>query len=289
MSVHDRKNLKSALESAILYLQKQGVEEARQDAWLLLEHVCGISHSTYFVHSEDEMPKEQQEQYEALVRKRGEHIPLQQLTGEQEFMGLKFRVNSNVLIPRQDTETLVEEALKVIEPGMRVLDMCTGSGCIIISILKNTTNVDGAACDISKQALNVAKENARLNGVFVDFERSDLFEHVDEMYDVIVSNPPYIRSDEIPHLMPEVSVFEPHEALDGSEDGLLFYRRIIKDCRANLKPQGRLLFEIGCDQGRQVSEMMQFAGFSDVHVIKDLAGNDRVVSGVFDSKEEKHV
>lgn len=119
--------------------------------------------------------------------------------------------------------------------------MCTGSGCIIISILKNTTNVDGAACDISKQALNVAKENARLNGVFVDFERSDLFEHVDEMYDVIVSNPPYIRSDEIPHLMPEVSVFEPHEALDGSEDGLLFYRRIIKDCRANLKPQGRLL------------------------------------------------
>ena len=167
--------------------------------------------------------------------------------------------------------------------------MCTGSGCIIISILKNTTNVDGAACDISKQALNVAKENARLNGVFVDFERSDLFEHVDEMYDVIVSNPPYIRSDEIPHLMPEVSVFEPHEALDGSEDGLLFYRRIIKDCRANLKPQGRLLFEIGCDQGRQVSEMMQFAGFSDVHVIKDLAGNDRVVSGEYDSKEEKHV
>ena len=172
---------------------------------------------------------------------------------------------------------------------MRVLDMCTGSGCIIISILKNTTNVDGAACDISKQALNVAKENARLNGVFVDFERSDLFERVDEMYDVIVSNPPYIRSDEIPHLMPEVSVFEPHEALDGSEDGLLFYRRIIKDCRANLKPHGRLLFEIGCDQGRQVSQMMQFAGFSDVHVTKDLAGNDRVVSGVYDSKEEKHV
>ena len=167
----------------------------------------------------------------------------------------------------QEPSAMSAAALLAPKPGMRVLDMCTGSGCIIISILKNTTNVDGAACDISKQALNVAKENARLNGVFVDFERSDLFEHVDEMYDVIVSNPPYIRSDEIPHLMPEVSVFEPHEALDGSEDGLLFYRRIIKDCRANLKPQGRLLFEIGCDQGRQVSEMMQFAGFSDVHVL----------------------
>lgn len=247
---------------------------------------CRINHTYYYVHMDEEMSQEQIREYQALLSKRAERIPLQYIVGEQEFMGLKFRVNSNVLIPRQDTETLVEEALKVIEPGMRVLDMCTGSGCIIISILKNTTNVDGAACDISKQALNVAKENARLNGVFVDFERSDLFEHVDEMYDVIVSNPPYIRSDEIPHLMPEVSVFEPHEALDGSEDGLLFYRRIIKDCRANLKPQGRLLFEIGCDQGRQVSEMMQFAGFSDVHVIKDLAGNDRVVSGVFDSKEE---
>lgn len=247
---------------------------------------CRIDHTYYYVHMDEEMSQEQIREYQALLSKRAERIPLQYIVGEQEFMGLKFRVNSNVLIPRQDTETLVEEALKVIEPGMRVLDMCTGSGCIIISILKNTTNVDGAACDISKQALNVAKENARLNGVFVDFERSDLFEHVDEMYDVIVSNPPYIRSDEIPHLMPEVSVFEPHEALDGSEDGLLFYRRIIKDCRANLKPQGRLLFEIGCDQGRQVSEMMQFAGFSDVHVIKDLAGNDRVVSGVYDSKEE---
>lgn len=267
-------------------LQKAKIVDAKNDAWLLLAMACRINHTYYYVYMDEEMSQEQIREYQALLSKRAERIPLQYIVGEQEFMGLKFRVNSNVLIPRQDTETLVEEALKVIEPGMRVLDMCTGSGCIIISILKNTTNVDGAACDISKQALNVAKENARLNGVFVDFERSDLFEHVDEMYDVIVSNPPYIRSDEIPHLMPEVSVFEPHEALDGSEDGLLFYRRIIKDCRANLKPQGRLLFEIGCDQGRQVSEMMQFAGFSDVHVIKDLAGNDRVVSGVFDSKEE---
>lgn len=267
-------------------LQKANIVDAKNDAWLLLAMACRIDHTYYYVHMDEEMSQEQIREYQALLSKRAERIPLQYIVGEQEFMGLKFRVNSNVLIPRQDTETLVEEALKVIEPGMRVLDMCTGSGCIIISILKNTTNVDGAACDISKQALNVAKENARLNGVFVDFERSDLFEHVDEMYDVIVSNPPYIRSDEIPHLMPEVSVFEPHEALDGSEDGLLFYRRIIKDCRANLKPHGRLLFEIGCDQGRQVSQMMQFAGFSDVHVIKDLAGNDRVVSGVFDSKEE---
>ena len=132
------------------------------------------------------MLQEQIREYQALLSKRAARIPLQYIVGEQEFMGLKFRVNSNVLIPRQDTETLVEEALKVIEPGMRVLDMCTGSGCIIISILKNTTNVDGAACDISKQALNVAKENARLNGVFVDVEGSDLYEHVDERLIILI-------------------------------------------------------------------------------------------------------
>ena len=282
MSVHDRKNLKSALESAILYLQKQGVEEARQDAWLLLEYVCGISHSTYFVHSEDEMPKEQQEQYEALVRKRGEHIPLQQLTGEQDFMGLTFAVNEHVLIPRQDTETLVEEALKVVKPGMKVLDMCTGSGCIIVSIVHNVPEVEGTATDISKQALLVAKENAKLNQVSVTFERSDLFDNVTGTYDVIVSNPPYIRTGEVVKLMPEVQEFEPMEALDGKEDGLYFYRKIIKECKAYLKPGGHILFEIGYDQGEAVSGLLKEAGFKNVTVIKDLAHNDRVVTGMED-------
>ena len=223
-------------------LQKAKIVDAKNDAWLLLAMACRINHTYYYVHMDEEMSQEQIREYQALLSKRAERIPLQYIVGEQEFMGLKFRVNSNVLIPRQDTETLVEEALKVIEPGMRVLDMCTGSGCIIISILKNTTNVDGAACDISKQALNVAKENARLNGVFVDFERSDLFEHVDEMYDVIVSNPPYIRSDEIPHLMPEVSVFEPHEALDGSEDGLLVLQAHHKGLQGKSKATGQAAF-----------------------------------------------
>ena len=170
--------------------------------------------------------------------------------------------------------------------------MCTGSGCIGITLAKKFPESRVLGVDVSEKALKVAQKNKHnLEADNIDFMLSDLFGELgnDITFNTIVSNPPYIRSDEIPHLLPEVSVFEPHEALDGSEDGLLFYRRIIKDCRANLKPQGRLLFEIGCDQGRQVSEMMQFAGFSDVHVIKDLAGNDRVVSGVFDSKEEKHV
>ena len=260
-------------------LQKVKIVDAKNDAWLLLAMACRIDHTYYYVHMDEEMSQEQIREYQALLSKRAERIPLQYIVGEQEFMGLKFRVNSNVLIPRQDTETLVEEALKVIEPGMRVLDMCTGSGCIIISILKNTTNVDGAACDISKQALNVAKENARLNGVFVDFERSDLFEHVDEMYDVIVSNPPYIPTKVIETLQDEVRLHDPLLALDGTEDGLMFYRKITEKAREYLKTDGYLCYEIGAEQAADVSEIMKQAGLRDITVVKDLAGLDRVVMG----------
>ena len=260
-------------------LQKAKIVDAKNDAWLLLAMACRIDHTYYYVHMDEEMSQEQIREYQALLSKRAERIPLQYIVGEQEFMGLKFRVNSNVLIPRQDTETLVEEALKVIEPGMRVLDMCTGSGCIIISILKNTTNVDGAACDISKQALNVAKENARLNGVFVDFERSDLFERVDEMYDVIVSNPPYIPTKVIETLQDEVRLHDPLLALDGTEDGLMFYRKITEKAREYLKTDGYLCYEIGAEQAADVSEIMKQAGLRDITVVKDLAGLDRVVMG----------
>ena len=163
---------------------------------------------------------------------------------------------------------------------MKVLVMCTGSGCVLISILKNVHGTGGYGYDISKQAINVAKENAKLNDVPAIFERSNLFEDVaDETFDVIVSNPPYIRSDEIPFLMPEVSEFEPHEALDGKEDGLFFYRKIIQESPDYLTDGGYLLFEIGYDQGWAVSSMMKEAGFEDVCVKKDLARNDRVVCG----------
>ena len=228
---------------------------------------------------DEDLTVEQTKEYESLVKKRAERIPLQYITGEQEFMGFTFHVNSSVLVPRQDTETLVEEAIKVIRPGMKVLDMCTGSGCILISIMKNVPDIEGLGCDISKQALIVAKENAKLNEVSANFERSDLFENVMETYDVIVSNPPYIPTEEILTLMPEVSQFEPMQALDGREDGLYFYRKIVKECRNYLKPNGMILFEIGHDQGKAVSEMLTYAGFKEVSVVKDLAKNDRVVIG----------
>lgn len=271
---------REALKLGEKVLETASIVEAKLDAWLLLEMVCKIDRSFYYLHMEDDLLEEQVSEYEIALKKRAEHVPLQYIVGETEFMGLKFKVNSSVLIPRQDTETLVEEALKVITPGMRVLDLCTGSGCIIVSILHNVADVEGYAIDISKQALNVAKENAKLNGVAVNFERSDLFDNVTGTFDVIVSNPPYIPSLEVVKLMPEVGSFEPLEALDGKEDGLYFYRRIIASCKEYLKPEGRILFEIGYDQGEAVRTMLLEAGFKEVRVIKDLAHNDRVVTGM---------
>ena len=256
-----------------------GIDDAKNDAWLLLTFICKIDRTFYYVHMDEDMSVEQVAEYESVLNKRAEHVPLQYITGEQEFMGIPFHVNDAVLIPRQDTETLVEQALKVVRPGMKVLDMCTGSGCILISILKNIVDVEGYGYDISKQAINVAKENAKINNVNATFERSDLFEDVAERFDVIVSNPPYIPTDVIGGLMPEVAVYEPMQALDGKEDGLHFYRRIIDKAADYLNPDGKLLFEIGHDQGESVSALMKEAGFKDVTVVKDLAGNDRVVTG----------
>lgn len=260
-------------------LTMAGIADVKTDAWMLLEMAAKIDRNYYYMHMDDEITKEQLEEYEWALKKRSEHIPLQYIVGETEFMGLPFKVNSSVLIPRQDTETLVEEALKVAKQGMKVLDMCTGSGCIIISILHHGKDLEGYASDISRHAINVAKENAKLNQVAVSFETGDLFDHIKGKYDIIVSNPPYIRTDEISKLMPEVQNFEPFDALDGKEDGLFFYRRIVEQAGDYLNPGGHLLFEIGHDQGTDVSELMVQAGFKDVRVIKDLAGNDRVVTG----------
>lgn len=255
------------------------IADAKVDAWLLFEMACKVDRQFYYLHMNEDITMEQQKEYEIALKKRTEHIPLQYIVGEQEFMGLKFKVNSSVLIPRQDTETLVEEALKKVRPDMKVLDMCTGSGCIIISIIKNVPSAEGYAVDISKQALNVAKENAKSNEVPVNFERSDLFDNVTGVYDVIVSNPPYIPTAEIPKLMPEVGSFEPLEALDGKEDGLFFYRKIVAECGSYLKEDGYILFEIGCEQAEAVTTMLREAGFYEVQVVKDLAGLDRVVIG----------
>ena len=270
---------REAVEFGTKCLTDAGVPDAALDAWYLLQMVCRIERSYYYVHGEEDITQDAQKEYESAVQKRAEHIPLQYIIGEQEFMGLRFKVNSNVLIPRQDTETLVEQVLKIVKPGMKVLDLCTGSGCVLISVLKNAPELTGMGSDISKTALLVAKENAKLHEVDAEWVRSDLFDNITETFDVIMANPPYIPTGEILSLMPEVRDFEPENALDGGADGLDFYRKIAGQVKDYLNPGGYVYMEIGYDQGEAVSELMRNAGFTEVEVIKDLARNDRVVKG----------
>lgn len=270
---------REAVEFGTKCLTDAGVPDAALDAWYLLQMVYRIERSYYYVHGEEDITQDAQKEYEIAVQKRAEHIPLQYIIGEQEFMGLRFKVNSNVLIPRQDTETLVEQVLKIVKPGMKVLDLCTGSGCVLISVLKNAPELTGMGSDISKTALLVAKENAKLHEVDAEWVRSDLFDNITETFDVIMANPPYIPTGEILSLMPEVRDFEPENALDGGADGLDFYRKIAGQVKDYLNPGGYVYMEIGYDQGEAVSELMRNAGFTEVEVIKDLARNDRVVKG----------
>ena len=268
-------------------LEEAGIGEAALDAWYLLEHVTGISKAGYYADPERAVSGEAAKIYDAYIIERSKHIPLQHITREQEFMGYSFYVDEHVLIPRQDTEILVEEAMGMIRPGMRILDMCTGSGCILLSILKmereryRISDLDGTGVDISGEALAVAEKNRERLGVEATFIQSDLFEGIsgEKKYDLIVSNPPYIRTSVIEELQEEVRFYDPYIALDGKEDGLFFYRRILAQAETHLKPQGWLMFEIGHDQGGSVSELMKMAGYDQVIVKKDLAGLDRVVSG----------
>ena len=269
-------------------LSSENIADAKIDARLLLEYACNTDRNALFLKGDMEVDDEKADVYFGLIDKRMEHIPLQHLTGEQEFMGLTFSVNKHVLIPRQDTECLVEIVLKHLHDGMRILDMCTGSGCILISLLHYSNDCQGVGVDLSTEALKVAAHNAVLlgnNGIAntmdATFVQSNLFENVDGKFDIIVSNPPYIKTEVIDTLMPEVKDFEPMMALDGMEDGLYFYRRIILDAKKHLLRGGQLFFEIGYDQGEEVSALMREAGYVDVEVSKDLAGLDRVAYGTF--------
>lgn len=267
----------SALRYGKKYLADRQIENSGGDAWYLMEYVWGIDRNYYFLHSDDIIEQKDEERYRDLLQKRGSHIPLQHLTGTCDFMGLTFQVNDQVLIPRQDTETLVESALSRLKEGDRALDLCTGSGCIILSLEKLGPGIRGLGADISAAALAVAKRNRDSLGLESDFCRSDLFEGIEGVFDMIVSNPPYIASGKIPGLMEEVRGFEPLLALDGGADGLDFYRRIIKDARDFLKPGGWLGLEIGYDQREAVEELLRRQGFIRTETLQDLAGLDRTV------------
>ena len=263
-------------------LQKAGITDAELDARLLLEFICHTDRNALYAHGDQEIEDEKMQDFLQLIEKRAVHIPLQHLTGEQNFMGLDFLVNEHVLIPRQDTEILVEEIMRDLHDGIRILDMCTGSGCILLSLLHYSNDCSGVGVDVSEDALAVARQNAdRLAEKQAVFIQSDLFEKVEGSFDLVVSNPPYIRSQEIAGLMPEVREHEPHLALDGKDDGLHFYREIIKGAMPHLKRGGQLFFEIGYDQGEAVQALFAANGYTEIAVVKDYAGLDRVVYGTF--------
>lgn len=341
-------------------LKNAGIVEADLDAWYLFEEIFGISRAQYFLCARENIAgstaqkmaaqeqtgnslesknaldcvelwlKEKLSAYENTLEKRASRIPLQQILGQQEFMGLTFFVNEHVLIPRQDTETLVELVLQEQkDKDISILDMCTGSGCIAVSLKKlgGYAHVEGA--DISEEALKVAKRNSeeilenndvnndavnsrteqiqnctnltnnqnkqdnseermvsevrRVSQTGVTFRRSDMFSSFrgTEQFNVIVSNPPYIPSAVIEELEPEVRDHEPRGALDGTADGLYFYRILAEECAKHLTPGGHVYFEIGYDQGMVVKELLDNHGFKDTRVIQDLAGKDRVVCGAW--------
>ena len=273
---------RNCFEQGKLALEKAEIAEAALDARLLLEHICGTNRNDLLVHGDREVTAEQETAYVDAIQRRVGRIPLQHITGQQDFMGLTFKVNENVLIPRQDTEILVEEILPHLTSGVRILDMCTGSGCILISLLHYSMWAEGVGVDLSPKALEVARENAEMllsEERAITFMESDLFANVEGNYDIIVSNPPYIQKEVIKGLMPEVRDHEPIMALDGMEDGLYFYRRIVEESKEFLRKEGRLFFEIGYEQAEAVKELMEKAGFMDVTVVKDFAGLDRVVHG----------
>lgn len=262
------------------------IEEAALDARLLLEYVCETDRNTLLAHGEREVSEKEYARYGDLLAKRAGHVPLQHLTGEQDFMGLTFIVNDKVLVPRQDTEVLVEEALRNLHDGMRILDMCTGSGCILLSLLQYSNDCVGVGADLSAEALAVAEENYRRlreqrPEITASFVKSDLFANLPkgERYEMIIANPPYIRTDVIDTLMPEVREHEPLLALDGRGDGLYFYREITHQAGGYLSRGGMLFYEIGYDQAEEVCGIMKEEGFQEIEVVKDFAGLDRVVYG----------
>ncbi len=265
-------------------LADAGITDAEYDSFALLEYITGMDRTAYILNGSKSVPGDIAERYDAVIDRRSSHIPLQHITGQAWFYGRGFNVNSDVLVPRQDTEVLVSEALKVINAKDSVLDMCTGSGCIIITLALEKKLGRALGADISEAALKVASGNReKLGADDVTFVKSNIFSDInvndDELFDVIVSNPPYIATGEIETLTEEVRIHDPYIALDGLEDGLHFYREITQQSLNYIKSGGWLLYEIGCTQAHDVSDIMSEYGYSNIKVIKDLAGLDRVVMG----------
>lgn len=268
-------------------LEEAGIEDHIYESWLFLEWKLGISRADYYMDPEAQVDEDRLEDLEKALARRQAREPMAYIMGRSEFMGYSFLTDNRVLIPRQDTECLVELAADRIRTrsdrgaGLRILDLCTGSGCIGICIKKMFPKAEVVLSDHSEGALEVAGENARQLQAEVEILKGDLFDPVSGTFDLILSNPPYIPSEVVDGLMPEVADYEPRTALDGEADGLYYYRKIVAQAPAYLKEEGFLLLEIGHDQGRDLETLLEEAGFTDISIEKDLAGLDRIACGTW--------
>lgn len=273
-------------------LKENDVPDAKTDAELLWQYVSGMDKAAMLMGKNSVISEDIADRYFKVIEKRSSRYPLQYITGVQNFMGYDFEVSYGVLIPRQDTETLAEQALMILNENRQqtsmesgahtvsVLDMCCGTGCIGLSLKLLRSDIELTLADYSYAAVSLAEKNAAKHNVDCDIIQTDLFRNIHGRYDMIVSNPPYIKSQVIRELMPEVRDYEPELALDGCKDGLLYYRRIIKNAGEYLKDGGYLLFEIGNDQAYEVLQLLVNGGFTKCRKEKDLSGNDRVVIAV---------
>ena len=274
-------NIEEILKKEINNLKQNNIENSTLKAKILLANILNVKKEYLLIHSEEEIKQEDKIKYENCIKELIKGKPLQYITNKQEFMGLNFYVDENVLIPQPDTEILVEKAIEIAETTQKnkILDMCTGSGCIAISLAKKINNTQIIAVDISNNALNVANKNAINNNVEnkIKFINSDMFNNIEEKFDIIVSNPPYIETETINKLEIEVQN-EPHLALDGGIDGLKFYKTIANNAFKYLNENGYLLLEIGYNQQNSVTQLLQDIGkYKDIETVKDLGGNYRIV------------
>ena len=275
------------MDNGIEILARNNIQDARIDANLLLEHVLNVDKIYTLINSNELLTEEDYNKYNKLIEVRAKGKPLQYIIGYQEFMGLSFKVDENVLIPRQDTEILVIEAIKCIKNNniINILEIGTGTGCIPISICHNCSEVHATTVDISSKAIDVAKRNAIINNVDdrIEFCKSNLLENIDGSleFQLFISNPPYIKSTDIDSLMKEVKEHEPIGALDGGKDGLYFYREISKQIKNRTQKRSYVYYEVGYDQAIDVMNILEALEFTDIKTYKDLAGINRVVSGVY--------
>lgn len=273
-------NIKEALDFGKKYLNEKNIQDSTLKCKIVLSEILSVQKEFLIIHDMQELNKNQEIKYKEFLVRLADNEPVQYIINKQEFMKLNFFVDSNVLIPQPDTEILVEKIIEISKnenKKLKILDLCTGSGAIAISLAKNINNCKIYASDISKEALKIAKLNAKNNEVQVNLIESDLFENIHEYdFDIIVSNPPYIKTEIIDLLEEEVKK-EPVLALDGGIDGLDFYRIIAIKAKDYLKENGILALEIGYDQKNEINEILKYEGYKQIQNIKDLANNDRVI------------